>query len=114
METVSLLVKSAISAAVAQVLPLTQRFSSQNALGGASTSASAQMEDNEEDRSSSKHPATGEEGEVHDEELDEYERALISLLGDNKITGPVISEKIGRLLERCLGSPLDDKIVKQK
>lgn len=38
-------------------------------------------------------------------------RELMSRLGDNKVTGPEISEKIGRLLERCLGSPLDEKAV---
>lgn len=28
--------------------------------------------------------------------------------------GPTISDKTGRLLERCLGSPLDEKVIKQK
>lgn len=47
---------------------------------------------------------------MRDEELDEKE--LSNLLGDAKITGPEISERISRLLERCLGKPLDEKIVK--
>lgn len=53
------------------------------------------------------------DGEVQDEELDEYKKALVALLGD-KITGPEILEKNGKLLERCLGTPLDEKVVKQK
>lgn len=120
METVSLLVKTAVSAAVAQVLPLTQRLNSHDSSGGASSGASAQdgfnvnnSSSNSDDRHGS-NAGNNEEGEVYDEELDEYEKSLIALLGDNKITGPEISEKIGRLLERCLGSPLDDKAVKLK
>lgn len=117
METVSLLVKSAVSAAVAQVLPLarTQNLappsSSQNAAGFASPpSSSAETERNQ--NNSDREPP--EDGEVKDEELDDYERALSALLGDNRTTGPEISEKVGRLLERCLGTPLDEKVVKQK
>lgn len=46
--------------------------------------------------------------------MDEYEKALVNLLGDNQVTGPEMLDKVGCLLERCLGAPLDDKIVKQK
>lgn len=115
MASVSLLVRSAVSAAVAQVLPLANLTAAQNAAGSASADASAQ------------HDLTGkmaydnknkddehEDGEVRDEVLDDYERALSTLLGDTLITGPDISDKVGRLLERCLGSPLDDKVVKEK
>lgn len=30
------------------------------------------------------------------------------------VTGPEISNKVGRLLERCLSAPLDKKVVKMK
>lgn len=117
MQTVSLLVRSAVSAAVAQVIPLAGKHSnppssSQNALGlGATPCSSAQGEgrqQNDTDRDQI------EEGEVQDEQLDEYEKALKALLGDNLVTGLEISEKVGRLLERCLGPPLDEKTVKEK
>lgn len=118
MNAVSFLVKSAVSAAVAQMLPLTQRVAnSQDAMGGASSSASAQGSSgasSENNNRTSAEDSTLEEGEVHDEVLDEYEKSLVALLGDNKVTGPVISDQIGRILERCLGSPLDEKIVKAK
>lgn len=99
MEAVSLLVKSAVSAAVAQVLPLAQQINPQNAMGGASTSSSAQGTSsvNNSDPNST-HPIDGhspsneEDGEIHDEEMDEYEKALVALLGDNKVTGPEINK----------------------
>lgn len=46
--------------------------------------------------------------------MDEYEKELLALLGDAKVTGPDISERVGRLLERCLGNPLDEKTVELK
>lgn len=120
MQTVSLLVRSAVSAAVAQVIPLarTQGAStSQDALHSASPPfSSAQLDVNTSSGSAGNKTSSEslEEGEVKDEQLDEYERALKALLGDNLVTGPEISDKIGRLLERCLGSPLDEEVVKEK
>lgn len=124
MNAVSFLVKSAVSAAVAQMIPLTQQLTKpQHAPGEASSSASAQGSNGAyssshdrtlpEDQNPPGNAGT-EEGEIRDEVLDDYEKSLIALLGDHKVTGPVISDKIGRVLERCLGSPLDEKIVKQK
>lgn len=112
METVSLLVRSAVSAAVAQVLPLARTqmgSSSHNASGQASPPSFSAQGD-----SSKVNNEHLEDGEVEDEQLDEYEKALMTLLGDNKVTGPAISNKVGRLLERCLGAPLDDKVLKEK
>lgn len=115
LETVSLLVKTAVAAAVAQVLPLA-RQSPQDAIGFASPGTSAQSHfsgsspDSRDDSSGKR-----EEGEVtQDEEMDDYEKSLLALLGDAKLTGPDISDKIGRLLQRCLGNPLDEKVVKLK
>lgn len=112
---VSLLVKSAVAAAVAQVLPLRDN-NTQNATEMASPGTSAQGKQPEDSgkNSEERSGASKEEGEVIDEELDEYEKELRTLLGDAKVTGPEISEKISRILERCLGNPLDDKVVKLK
>lgn len=118
MQAVSFLVKSAVSAAVAQVLPLTQQLANSHDASGAAFSGSSAHNsgdvNNSGDNRNTEENRDTEEGEVHDEVIDEYERSLIALLGDTKVTGPEISDKIGRVLERCLGSPLDDKIVKQK
>lgn len=46
--------------------------------------------------------------------MDDYERVLVALLADNLVTELDMSEKVGRLPEHCLGSPLDDKVVKGK
>lgn len=114
LESVSLLVKSVVSAAVAQVLPLANLNMTQNASGGASASTSAQAGDVNNWGRSPNPPSEREEGEVPDEQMDDYERALVALLGDTQVTGPDMSEKVGRLLERCLGAPLDDKVIKAK
>lgn len=113
--TVSLLVQSAVAAAVAEILPLANN-NTQNSPGLASPGSSAQQQSLGLLNSSTPNGDREgqEEGEVHDEELDDYEKELQSLLGDAKITGPEISEKISRLLERCLGNPLDEKVVKLK
>lgn len=110
MQSVSLLVRSTVSAAVAQVLPLGNLNSPQNASGGASGEISAHFVDNQRKAEDDDQ----EDGEVRDEQLDEYEKTLTSLLGDNLVMGPDLNEKVGRRLERCLGSPLDDKVVKAK
>lgn len=116
LEAVSLLVKSAVTAAVAQVLPIAHQ-NSQVAMGFASPGTSAQL------GMSGSSPLPGqqqqesrEDGECPpvDEEMDEYERSLLALLGDTKLTGPEISEKVGRVLQRTLGNPLDEKVVKMK
>lgn len=113
METVSLLVKTAVAAAVAQVLPLAQQ-NAQNTSGFASPGTSAQGGASGNSRANSPLESDKkEEGEVtHDEELDEYEKSLIALLGDSQLTGPEISDKIGRLLQRSLGNALDEKVIK--
>lgn len=115
LETVSLLVKSAVAAAVAQVLPLAN-LNNHNASGFASPGTSAQPQNGGpyDQNKTRQENDEQEDGEVKDEELDEYERELQNLLGDAKITGPEISDKISRLLERCLGNPLDEKVVKLK
>lgn len=120
METVSLLVRSAVSAALAQVIPLarTQTLAASHDASGSALPpfSSAQGDSNQNNNSSAngKPSDPTEEGEIRDEQLDDYERALKTLLGDNLVTGPEISDKIGRLLERCLGAPLDEKTVKEK
>lgn len=117
METVALLVKSAVAAAVAQVLPMQAAFN-QNASGMASPGTSAQTSTNETENANRDLNNSGqqgkEEGEILDPELDDYEKELSALLGDDKVTGPEISERISRLLDRCLGNPLDEKVVKLK
>lgn len=85
---------------------LLRAFSAQHDLSNSSA-----KEVNKPDLSNKEHD---EEGEVKDEELDDYEKELLSLLGDAKVTGPEISKKISRLLERCLGNPLNEKVVKLK
>lgn len=111
----SLLVKTAVAAVVAQILPLANQ-NNQNAPGWASPGTSAQ---NKHGDCNDKNPTNQddkeqEDGEVKYEELDDYEKELQNLLGDAKVTGPEISEKISHLLERCLGNPLDEKVVKLK
>lgn len=115
MGVVSLLVKSAVAAAVAQVLPLRENLT-QNASDMASPGTSAQDKQTAGSGgdSETRNSENQEDGEVIDEELDEYERELRALLGDAKVTGPEISEKSSRILERCLGNPLDEKVVKLK
>lgn len=115
LETVSLLVISAIAAAAAQVLPLANQ-NNQNASGLASPGTSAQLQNGDLSNVNMRcgDDEEQEEGEVQDAELDEYEKELQSLLGDAKVTGPEILERISRLLERCLGNPLDEKVIKLK
>lgn len=114
--TVSQLVKSAVSAAVAQVLPLAQL--NHNTSGQASPGTSAQTKfdspSNGFSDSRNQNESMQEDGEVIEDELDEYEKELRNLLGDAKVTGPNISEKVSRLLEKCLCNPLDEKVVKLK
>lgn len=118
LETVSLLVQSAVAAAVAQVLPIA-RQNSQNAMGFASPGTSAQDQqspgfstDSRNDDSQNK--GKEEEEVTHDKELDKYEKSLKALLGDAKLTGLEIFDKIGGLLEKALSNPLDEKVVKLK
>lgn len=114
--TVSLFVKSAVAAAMAQVLPL-RGDNNQNASGQASPGTSAQQQHfgiSDKILTNTNDNGCQEEGEVKDEELDEYEKELQNLLGDVKATGLEISEKISRLLERSLGNPLNEKLVKLK
>lgn len=113
LESVSLLVKSAVSAAVTQVLPLANFNSPQNASGSASSATSAQLGD-VNNPGLLTNSTQEEEGEVPDEQMDCYEWALVALLGNMLITGPEMSDIVGRLLERCLGAPLDEKVVQAK
>lgn len=49
-----------------------------------------------------------------DDEVDEYDRSIGDLIGNEEKLGPDISEKIGRVLERCLDPVLDEKVAKEK
>lgn len=117
MQTVSLLVRSAVSAAVAQVLPLARTqtpSASHDAKGLASPpSSSTHGGLNYNNNTTGKTSDPMEDGEVRDEQLDEYERRW-KFSWTRDLTGPEISDKIGRLLEHCLGAQLDEKVVRRK
>lgn len=81
-------------ASVAQVFPLAQRFPTHNAMGEHLRQLCPRLLQSWSESFWPDQPPNREEGEVEDEELDEYEKALVALLGDNKITGLKISEKI--------------------
>lgn len=49
-----------------------------------------------------------------DDEVDKYDRSLEGLIGNQEKVGPDISEKVGRVLERCIDPILDDKAAKEK
>lgn len=56
---------------------------------------------------------SGEEDKEQDE-IDDYDKSLDSMLGNQETVGPDLSDKVGRVLEKCLGPALDEKMVKEK
>lgn len=46
--------------------------------------------------------------------MDAYDRSIENLIGNQEKVGPDISDKIGRVLERCINPILDDKAAKEK
>lgn len=48
------------------------------------------------------------------DEIDDYDKSLENMLGDQEVVGPALSEKVARVLGKCLGTALDEKMVKEK
>lgn len=67
--------------------------------------------DRDSDEDDDKH---GGKKEEEDEEIRAYDKMIESMIGNQEAVGPEISEKVGRLLEMCLGPAIDDKIAKEK
>lgn len=99
------------------------------AMGSALASvAGAHSQNPSNSRQASGHPGcNGQDGGDHDEEsqhgsederepdeIDDYDKSLDSLLGNQEVKGPDLSEKVTRVLEKCLGPALDEKMVKEK
>lgn len=51
---------------------------------------------------------------MEDDEVDEYDRSIESLIGNEEKVGPEISGRIKRVLEKCIDPVLDDKAAKEK
>lgn len=54
----------------------------------------------------------GSEEEKEPDEVDNYDKSIDSIIGNQE--GPDLLEKVGRVLEKCLGLALDEKMVKEK
>lgn len=52
--------------------------------------------------------------QLPEDEVDEYDKSIGDLLGNQEKVGPDISDKIGRVLERCIDPILDDKAAREK
>lgn len=55
-----------------------------------------------------------EEEHKEDDEVDDYDKTIDTIIGNQEVVGPEICEKVGRVLEKCLGPALDEKMVKKR
>lgn len=102
---------SILSQAMGSALASVSGWQSQNALRDASfgDKDGGAHEDEEKDSDSED---KGEGREL--DEVDEYDKSLDNLIENRETFGPEISEKVGRVLSKCLGPALDEKVAKEK
>lgn len=62
---------------------------------------------NQDGGTKSQEPDNADEGKEEDE-IDEYDRIIVNIIGNQDSVGPDSSENVGRILEKCLGSALDE------
>lgn len=48
------------------------------------------------------------------DEVDDYDKSIEDILGKQETVGPGLSEKVTRVLEKCLRPALDEKMAKEK
>lgn len=83
---------------------------STHALGAASFPPNSSQDGGRGTEEQESEDDTGKEND----EVDDYDKNLDCLLDKQEAVGQEISEKVGRVLGKCLGSALDEKMVKEK